>query len=43
MTLKGEFVRMIQEEQTSGNLTDDEAAEIIKTGIMLLAGEEVLK
>jgi len=41
-TLKGEFVRMIRAEEEAGKLTSDEAGEIIRTGVQLLAGEGAL-
>ncbi|SEP81419.1 DNA repair exonuclease SbcCD nuclease subunit [Lachnospiraceae bacterium NE2001] len=41
-TLKGEFVRLIKAEQEAGNLSQDDAAKIIRTGVLLLAGEEAL-
>ena len=41
-TLKGEFIRSIRAEQEAGKLSEDEAAQIIKTGVLLLAGEEAL-
>ena len=40
-TLKGEFVRLIRDELSSGRLSADEATEIIKTGVSLLTGEVV--
>ena len=43
ISLKGEFVRLIEAQKAEGKLTEAEAAAIVKTGIGLLMGEEVLK
>lgn len=42
VSLKGEYVRMIKEAVTAGELREEEAAEMIKMGIGLLAGGERL-
>ena len=41
-SLKGEYVRRIKEAVQTGALSEDEAAEMIRLGIRLLAGEEKL-
>ncbi len=38
-SLKGEFVRMIREETEAGNLDEESAAEVIRTGIRMLCQE----
>ena len=38
-TMKGEFVRLVKAEQEAGNLSEEDAAAIIRTGVLLLAGE----
>ena len=39
-SLKGEFVRRVLADKDAGALTEDEAAEIIRCGVHLLAGKE---
>ena len=41
-SLKGEFVRRVLNDKNAGNITEDEAAKIIRYGIRLLAGKENL-
>ena len=41
-SLRGQFVRLIKEKQDNGSLSDDEAAEITRLGIDVLAGEDVI-
>ena len=41
-SLKGEYVRQVKEAVQAGELSADEAAEMIRLGIRLLAGEEKL-
>jgi len=41
-SLKGEYVRSVKEAMQAGTLTEEEAAEMIRLGIRLLAGEEKL-
>ena len=40
MSLRGEFVRLIMREKELGNLDEEMAARITRTGIDILAGEE---
>ena len=40
MSLRGEFVRLIMREKELGNLDEETAARITRTGIDILAGEE---
>lgn len=42
MSLKGEFVRRVKDAVQGGKLGEDEAAEMIRLGVRLLAGEEKL-
>ena len=43
VSLKGEYVRLIQDAVEEGKLTREESAEMIRLGIRLLNGEEVLE
>lgn len=42
VSLKGEFVRRVKDAVQAGELSEDEAAEMIRLGVRLLSGEEKL-